>query len=377
VVTHSLELGGGQLYLDQLLRGLLPNPKVFCLLVAPRDGPLRRTAEECGIAVLITGPYAHDDLLAYENQVLELAAVAQCHEIDIALINTMSAALGADACSRLGLPYLWAIHESVPPELFWVEAYGVAGCHPEIRRRGIRALGDAGGLIFEADATLDLYSNATIPDRLLKVPYGIDMEPIDRYRDRSDRRELRRAEGIADDDIALVSIGTMEPRKSQAGLVLAFAQITQKHPRARLILVGDMPGAYSAAVHKLVDQLGLSQQIVIEPIDPDVYSWYSIADIVVNASDLESMPRSLLEAMAFERVVLSTDVFGVSELIEDGNTGFLMAPRDLAALIDGFDRVLALSASERSLIGAAASRAVRASHNSSGYIAAYRDLLAI
>jgi hypothetical protein len=41
VVTHSLDIGGGQLYVDELLRGLLPDPDVSCLVISPTDGPLR------------------------------------------------------------------------------------------------------------------------------------------------------------------------------------------------------------------------------------------------------------------------------------------------------------------------------------------------
>ena len=68
------------------------------------------------------------------------------------------------------------------------------------------------------------------------------------------------------------------------------------------------------------------------PITPDVDPWYGMADILVCASDIESLPRTVLEAMAWETPVLATSVFGLPELIDDGETGWLCEPRDMLAL---------------------------------------------
>jgi len=45
-----------------------------------------------------------------------------------------------------------------------------------------------------------------------------------------------------------------------------------------------------------------------------------MADLLLCASDIESLPRSILEAMAFELPVVSTDAFGIADLIDDGRT---------------------------------------------------------
>lgn len=375
VVTHSLLLGGGQLYLDELLRGLLPHPEISCLVVTPQDGPLRQPLEERGATVLISGAYPTDDPVMYETRLLEIAAAARWHNANVALVNTMSAAIGADLCCRLRIPYLWAVHESLPPTLFWTEAYGPHGYHPEIQRLGLAAISGAERIIFEAAATLELFRGATADDRLIKIEYGVNFADIDRYCSEADRSLLRSAAGYSDEDIVLVALGTLEPRKAQTALVLAFAEVVKQHPAARLALIGDMPGAYSAAVHSLIDRLELGRKIKVLPVTSRPYDWYLLADVVLSASDLESMPRSLIEAMGFGKVVLSTDVFGVPELVTDGHTGFLMEARDLSAVIGGLERVLTLSPQERADIGRAASAAARRNHDAALYIQAYRRLL--
>ena len=51
-----------------------------------------------------------------------------------------------------------------------------------------------------------------------------------------------------------------------------------------------------------------------------------MSDLLVCASDVESLPRTVLEAMAWELPVLATAVYGLPELIEDGETGWLCRP---------------------------------------------------
>jgi glycosyltransferase involved in cell wall biosynthesis len=88
-----------------------------------------------------------------------------------------------------------------------------------------------------------------------------------------------------------------------------------------------------------------------------------VADLVVCASDIESLPRSLTEAMAFGTPVLSTRVFGVPELIEDGVNGFLCEPRDVADMARGLDRVLAMPSDDLAAVARAGRERVLARHD--------------
>jgi glycosyltransferase involved in cell wall biosynthesis len=96
---------------------------------------------------------------------------------------------------------------------------------------------------------------------------------------------------------------------------------------------------------------------------------------LVSASDIESLPRSMLECMAFGVPVLSTNVFGVPELVEDGVNGWLFEPRDIGALIAALHRVLSLTPDERRAAGGIASLRVQKRHSSAKYGQAYRRML--
>jgi glycosyltransferase involved in cell wall biosynthesis len=96
--------------------------------------------------------------------------------------------------------------------------------------------------------------------------------------------------------------------------------------------------------------------------------WHGAADVLVCASDLESLPRVVLEAMAFETPVLASRVFGLPEVIEDGRTGWLCEARDVASLTAALDRVLGTPVAQRAEVGRAASRSVRQRHDPDAYV---------
>jgi len=82
-----------------------------------------------------------------------------------------------------------------------------------------------------------------------------------------------------------------------------------------------------------------------------------------------------VEAMAFEVPVLASDVFGHPDVIEDGRTGWLCAPRDVASLAAALDRVLATAPEERARVGRAGSELVRRRHDPVAHIERLTALL--
>jgi glycosyltransferase involved in cell wall biosynthesis len=108
-----------------------------------------------------------------------------------------------------------------------------------------------------------------------------------------------------------------------------------------------------------VRRLRLGDRIRLVPVTDELYSWYERADALVSASDIESLPRSVLEAMAFDVPIVAADVYGLSEVITDGLDGILVPARDLDGLVDGLRRFLALDSRRRAALGRAGGRRVR------------------
>jgi glycosyltransferase involved in cell wall biosynthesis len=363
VVTHQLSLGGAQLYLLDLLRQLIEVEDARFTVISALDGAVRKDLEAMGVPVHVFG-FPPNDLSSHRGRLEEMMSWSQGREFDVAILNTATifTVPGAELAQLLGIPYVWAIHESFHPSVLW------SVLSPQLRERAEAAIAGAETLVFETDATRRLYEADAGEARCVTLPYGLDFEPIDRWRAGFDMQAERKEAGIPLDAELVVCIGTIEPRKAQNTLAQAFNLIAAKHPRAHLAFVGGREDPDCEALEKLIEASGeTGKRMHVIPITPDVHSWYGMADFLVCASDVESMPRTVLEAMAWETPVLATNVFGIPELITDSETGWLCEPRDLEALAEGLTRALGSSAEERAAVARAARDLVVERHSPERY----------
>jgi len=375
VITHQLDLGGGQLYTYELLRHLMSELDMTCLVISATDGILRPKLEAMGAEVHVCGRPSTKSPIEYEELLVELAKIVREHRSNAAFVNTMTCAFGADLAARLEIPFVWAVHESYPLDQFFLAAYGEGGIDPYIRRRAGAALASAAAVVFEADATRRLYEVHGDPRRFITIPYGVPLGDLEEHRIRVNRQELRRFHDIAEHETVIVCVGTYEQRKGQGSLAVAFAEVADDFPDAVLVMIGDTGTPYATAVRQVVDRLKLGERVRLLPVIEDVDDWYVMADAFITVSDIESLPRSLLEVMAVGVPVVAVDVFGIGELLTDGVTGLLCEPRDTGAIVNGLRRILTASAEERAGLGKAGADLAMARFDSSGYAAAYDRLL--
>jgi glycosyltransferase involved in cell wall biosynthesis len=372
VVTHQLDLGGGQLYLHEMLRHLLRDADVQCTVLATGDGVLREELESWGARVHIAGPLPLDGM-NYEARMLELCHLVSAARANVVMANTMGCFWGVDLAERCDIPAVWSIHESFPLERFIFEAFG-EGLDPAIEARFQPAFSSAAALIFEADATRRLFDALGDPRRFVRVDYGIDLDHVDRFMEATDRASLRSALGVEPDETLLLCMGTYEARKAQGTLAVAFSRIAAKHPRAVMAFVGANGTIYADGLQKMADRLDLGSRLRLIPVTEDIDPWYFVADGFVLTSDTESLPRSMLEAMAYGVPVIGSSVFGVPELITDGLTGILVEANSIGSIAHGLDRFLSLSAAERAEMGTRGRDLVHPERASANYAAVYKDL---
>jgi glycosyltransferase involved in cell wall biosynthesis len=371
VFTHQLDYGGGQLWLEEFLRQAGAGTRFACTVISFKDGPLRETAEERGIAVHVTAEPPVDDLERYEGRITELAALVAGGGHNVALVNTAHIFSGADVAARLSLPTVWAIHESFTPTVLMTVAFSTP-MDPGVLDAARCAMEAADALVFEAAATRDLYVGWAKPGHSVVVPYGVDTREIRTYAELVSRDAARAEVDVRPESKMVLVMGTIEQRKAQTRIAQALARVADEHPEWELVFVGDTNSEYSRALRKYIRTVGLTDRCRTVPVESDTYRWYRGADLLLSASDMESLPRSMLEAMCFGVPVLAASVFGVPELLTDGETGFLFEPNDLDALVAALRRVLALETAELLRVGDAGRRLVLDRHDSSGYA---RDIL--
>jgi glycosyltransferase involved in cell wall biosynthesis len=162
------------------------------------------------------------------------------------------------------------------------------------------------------------------------VPNGIDPEAHTPASE-GDRAAARRRLGL--DDVPLVvCVGRLTRAKGQDLLLDAWPSVRTEVPEARLILVGDGPEE-----RILRDRRGPGVRLVGRR--DDVPEWLAAADVVAIPSRWEGMSLVMLEAMARGRSVVSTDVAGARDALEDG-AGEVVAGGDGGALARSLARRL-------------------------------------
>lgn len=158
------------------------------------------------------------------------------------------------------------------------------------------------------------------------------------------------------DELRLLFVGRIAPVKGLRLLVEAMKRLKDEIPRLRLTLVGDGPdrGMIEEAARPLGDRISFTGYLS----QSEVASALSKADICVLPSFAEGVPVFLMEALASGKPVIATQVAGVGELVENGESGLLVPPGDLESLVSAI-RTLADDPDRRAAMGAKGRQRVR------------------
>lgn len=133
----------------------------------------------------------------------------------------------------------------------------------------------------------------------------------------------------------LVSIGRFAEQKGQMILIEALAVCVNREIRLVLVGDGDMRPALEEAIarHRLQDRVTLTGWLDEDGVRHEL----ALAQALVLPSFAEGLPMVIMEAMAASRPVLTTIIAGSPELVQQGQTGWLVPAGDVKALADAMD----------------------------------------
>jgi glycosyltransferase involved in cell wall biosynthesis len=142
----------------------------------------------------------------------------------------------------------------------------------------------------------------------------------------------------------LLYAGTIDERKNIMGLLRAFAIVHKRAPHARLRIAGRATNpAYLQASREMAEREGLGPHVEFLGLQnkTTMLEEYARCTALVLASQQETAPMAVSEAMAAAKPVVATAVGGVPDLVEDGVSGFLAAAGDMAGFAQSILRLLA------------------------------------
>jgi N-acetyl-alpha-D-glucosaminyl L-malate synthase BshA len=190
-----------------------------------------------------------------------------------------------------------------------------------------------------------------------------------RYTRRPDQGLRHRIAPNGSGEAVVMHVSNFRPVKRLPAVIDVFRSIRQRVP-SRLVLVGDGPDR--AAAERRVAEHGLTDAVMFAGEQHDLVPWLSAADLFLLPSEKESFGLAALEAMACEVPVVTSNVGGLPEIVEDGVTGFACPPVALEMMADR--GVALLTSSElRARVTGAAVEMVRTRYCTNAIVPLYEE----
>ena len=155
------------------------------------------------------------------------------------------------------------------------------------------------------------------------------------------RQQKREEMGVKEDDIVLISMGDLVPRKNYGAAIRAIAKAND--PRLQYMICGKGPELEN--LQNLSKELGIENQIHFLGFRTDVKELLTGADMFLFTTRQEGLPRSMMEAMASGLPCVASAIRGNVDLIENGVNGFTCPTDD----VDGYATAIEKIASDATL----------------------------
>ncbi len=182
--------------------------------------------------------------------------------------------------------------------------------------------------------------------RSLLVPNGIRTEAYERD---PGLRDATRSALALGDSFTWLSVGRLVEAKRHSDLLAAIRIVKDTVPDVRLLIAGD--GPLRSTLEDQIDQSALRQNVSLLGLRSDVRALMQAADSFVMSSAWEGLPMVLLEAAASALPIVTTDVGGSRDIVQDAATGFLAPAQRPERLASQMLRLMALASKDRQSMG--------------------------
>jgi glycosyltransferase involved in cell wall biosynthesis len=331
VVLPVGERGGAESLFYDILRLLDKErfaPTVFFL----RDGPFVDEVRELGVRTFVEPITRLGDPINFVATVLEIKRIIAMTETALVFSSLGYAHLyGGLAASLAHVPAVWWQH-------------GIASSENLIDR-----------LASKIPARLVIASSRAAAAAHCRVFGGSDQSvrtvypgvPIEQFQCPQLQRleRIRHELGLDQAAAVVATVGRLQPGKGQDVFIQAAKLVSEAMPGVKYLVIGrEMFGldvGYSSLLKRSVIDLGLESDIVFTGFRDDIPELLAVTDMVVHAATMpESFGLALCEAMAAGKPVVATDVGGPSEVVVDGETGYVVTPNDAGALAEAMLKLL-------------------------------------
>jgi glycosyltransferase involved in cell wall biosynthesis len=344
VVTHNLNFEGAPWFIFELARHLAAQPGVTVRIVSPQDGPLREVFTQAGMpvdVVDVSTALASGSAAEFHSRLANATAGLPWAATDLVVANTMVSFWAIHAARAAGKPAALYVHESSAIHRFFKPSLAEA-LFPTVED----AFRLARRVVFTADSSRRVFDHLGDRRNFSLLPSWVDAGRVDAFAAAHPPAGLRRKHGLDPDAVLVVNIGSVCERKGQHIFIQAVDllkdELARLYPgrKIQFLMVGARPGLFLQTLEEEIARLGLGGLARFIPETGEIFDFYQLADIFACTSFEESFPRVLLESAAFRRLIVSTNVNGIAEMIGP-DEAWLVPPGDRYRLADALKLALA------------------------------------
>lgn len=342
-IHQSAELYGSDKTLLLLLKNLDKN-KFKPVVLLPFDGPLKEALENEKIEVVIAPVlklyrklFTPKNLIGFFKDIkVAFKIVNELHkkyQFTLIYSNTLAVLFGIMFAWKNNIKHLWHVHEIIEKPSLFKKAFV-----------GLLSLKSNTHIVYNSHATKVFWEvNKSIIHKGAVIWNGIETNIPESST--SELSEIRKKLFlIQPNEIVLALVGRISRWKGQMILLDAFNNLVQKNDNIKLVFVGAPPPNQEKFQEDLEDRISsfkLNDKVLIIPFQNEIHKiWQAIDIAVVPSTEPEPFGMVAIEAMLAHKPIVGSNHGGLTEIIENNATGFLVIPNSVQDLVIALEKLI-------------------------------------
>ena len=342
-IHQSAELYGSDKTLLLLLKNLDKN-KFKPIVLLPFDGPLKEALENENIEVVIAPVlklyrklFTPKNLIGFFKDIkTAFKIVNELHkkyQFTLIYSNTLAVLLGIMFAWKNNIKHLWHVHEIIEKPSLFKKAFV-----------GLLSLKSNTHIVYNSQATKFFWElNKSIINKGVVIWNGIEINTPESST--SELFDIRKNLFLAQpNEIILALVGRISRWKGQMILLDAFNNLVQKNENIKLVFVGAPPPNQEKFQEDLEDRISsfkLNDKVLIIPFQNEIHKiWQAIDIAVVPSTEPEPFGMVAIEAMLAHKPIVGSNHGGLTEIIENNATGFLVTPNSVQDLVIALEKLI-------------------------------------
>ena len=342
-IHQSAELYGSDKTLLLLLKNLDKN-KFKPVVLLPFDGPLKEALENENIEVVIAPVlklyrklFTPKNLVGFFKDIkAAFKIVNELHskyQFTLIYSNTLAVLFGILFAWKNNIKHLWHVHEIIEKPSLFKKAF-----------IGLLSLKCNTHIVYNSQATRLFWEvNNTIKNKGIVIHNGIEINNLQCSSTEISevRKKLFQAQP---NEVVLALVGRISRWKGQMILLEAFNNLVQKNENIKLVFVGAPPPnqeKFQEDLEERITSFQLNDKVLIIPFQNEIHKiWQAIDIAVVPSTEPEPFGMVAIEAMLAHKPIVGSNHGGLTEIIVNNETGFLVTPNSVQDLVIALEKLI-------------------------------------